>query len=388
MSQQQQRRGSITAAAAGFTAFVNIYALQSLLPSLAEAFQAEIRSVSMAVSATTLAVALSAPFAGWLVKRWTRGQLVKYSLAGLVIAGLNVAAAGSLESLIAWRFVQGLFLPILIAGVLSFMAYDFPREQLSRATSNYVTWTIVGGFSGRWVGGMVAGALGWRSALLVLALLNAASGLLLLASLSNPESRLRSDSDHRPLAALATLSRAELRCAYLTGFGSLFTLVGVFTYITFHLSRAPFGLGPEALGRTFCVYLVGITVTPMVGRVLGRWGAALTVRRATAAAIFGLMLTLVPQLGTVIFGLCFVCVAAFVTQAAVSSFIANLDPEVKASAAGLYLSFYYFGGSLGAIIPSWAWEWAGWPGCVVLLITVQVALRRICRGITTSPGEA
>lgn len=387
MSQQQQRRGSITAAAAGFTAFVNIYALQSLLPILAQVFQADSRQVSMAVSATALAVALSAPFAGWLIRRWNRAQVIKVSVAGLVIAGLNVAAASSLTSLIAWRFVQGLFLPILVAGVLSFMALDFPREQLGRATSNYVTWTIVGGFSGRWVGGLVAGAMGWRWALLVLALLNAAAGLLLLASLRNPESRLPSGPDPRPLAALVTLKRSDLRCAYLVGFGSLFTLVGLFTYVTFHLSRAPYNLGPEALGRTFCVYLVGITITPMVGRVLGRWGVALTVRRATAAAMLGLILTLLPHLGGVILGLSLACGAAFATQAAVSSFIARLEPEVKAGAAGLYLSFYYFGGSLGALIPSWAWEWAGWPGCVLLLVGVQAALRRVCRGIPATPGE-
>lgn len=375
------RRGSITAAAAGFTAFVNIYALQSLLPLLAEAFEASSRQASLAVSATTLAVALAAPAAGWLVGRTTRGTLVKLSVGGLVIAGLNVAAAPTLNVLIFWRFVQGLFLPLLVAGVLAFIAQDFPREQLSRATSNYVTWTIVGGFAGRWMGGFAAGSWGWRPALVFLALANAASGLILLASLSRPQERVESKTPPRLLDFLHSLADRRLRSAYLIGFSSLFTLVGLFTYITFRLAEGPFHLGPEGLGRVFCVYLLGIAVTPMVGRALGRIGVSTTVKTASTAAIIGLWLTMASNLVMVLAGLSLVCVAAFATQAAVSSFIANLAPKGKAVAAGLYLSCYYFGGCLGAVVPGFAWEQAGWLGCVLVLTTVQVALRHCSKAL-------
>ena len=85
----RSKKGSVTAAAAGFTAFVNVYALQSLLPVLTDAFEAGSSKVSLAVSATTLAVALASPFAGWLVGRLTRGALTKISVGGLVFCGLQ-----------------------------------------------------------------------------------------------------------------------------------------------------------------------------------------------------------------------------------------------------------------------------------------------------------
>ena len=367
---RHEKRGSVTAAAAGFAAFVNIYALQTLLPLLSEQFQASSRQVSLAVSATTLAVALASPLAGWLVGRLSRGTLTKLSVGGLVFCGLMVALATSLQALILWRFGQGLFLPLLIAGVLSFLAEDFEPGQLGRATSNYVTWTIVGGFSGRWLAGFVAAHWGLKPALIALALANAAAGTLLLLSLKDPNKSLAGRSSPSLACFLATLERPELRAGYLIGFGSLFTMVGLFTYVTFHLAER-FLLGPEALGRTFAVYLLGIAITPYVGTLLQSWGYSKTVRHTAKLAIAGLSLTLIPHLGAVLLGLALVCVAGFATQACVSSFMATLEPQTNPAACGLYLSAYYCGGWVGAALPGFAWEAGGWPACVLLLLAIQ-----------------
>jgi MFS transporter, YNFM family, putative membrane transport protein len=372
----RERRSSITAAAAGFTAFVNVYALQSLLPVLADAFQASSRAVSLAVSATTLAVALASPFAGWLVSRMTRGNIIKCSVGGLVFCGLQVALAQNLDTLLFWRFAQGLFLPILIAGVLSFIAQDFTPDKVGRATSNYVTWTIVGGFSGRWLGGFVCSVWGWREALLALSLANAGAGLVLIGNLSNPTARITSRTPPNIWDFLASFRQPELRAGYVIGFCSLFTMVGTFTYVTFHLAQAPFELGPSELGKIFFVYLLGITVTPMVGRLLPSWGVSCTVHRTSKLATLGLLLTLSSDLRLIILGLSLVCVAGFATQASVSTFIAHLPPRVKAVAAGLYLSAYYFGGCIGGALPGLLWEHFGWIGCVGLLVVAQVTVLR------------
>jgi len=44
--------------------------------------------------------------------------------------------------------------------------------------------------------------------------------------------------------------------------------------------------------------------------------------------------------------------------------------EAKASAAGLYTTFYYLGGTLGAALPAASWSAGGWPGCVMLIVAV------------------
>jgi hypothetical protein len=39
---------------------------------------------------------------------------------------------------------------------------------------------------------------------------------------------------------------------------------------------------------------------------------------------------------------------------------------------GLYLTSYYFGGSVGASLPAALWSFAGWPACVALVLAVQL----------------
>jgi predicted MFS family arabinose efflux permease len=374
------RRRAIATGAAGFTAFVNLYALQSILPLLAEVFNTDHQGVSLSVGATTLAVAVASPFAGWLVSRFTRRTLTSVAVVGLVVSGFNVAAAATLQTLIAWRFVQGLFLPLLIAGVMAFIAEDFPRCRVGRVMANYVAWTIVGGFAGRWVCGLVAAEVGWRSGLYFLACLNAVSGFVLWLAIPVRRVRLAPEPPHGLRETFETLTDPTLRTAYLTGFGSLMTLTGVFTYITFYLAGPRFALGPDSLGRMFCVYLLGVVVTPLIGRSLARVGHRRTVRMASRVSICGLLLTLVPHLGCVVAGLSLISVAAFASQSTASSYVAQTGGQQRTLASGIYLSFYYLGGCVGSMLPGFAWEGAGWFGCAAMFAVVQSAIFRLGKG--------
>ncbi len=53
----------------GFCVFLNVYATQSLLPLFSQIFHASKFDVSLTVSATTIAIALAAPFVGLLAGR-------------------------------------------------------------------------------------------------------------------------------------------------------------------------------------------------------------------------------------------------------------------------------------------------------------------------------
>ncbi|MCE5215779.1 hypothetical protein LLH03_02005, partial [bacterium] len=44
----------------------------------------------------------------------------------------------------------------------------------------------------------------------------------------------------------------------------------------------------------------------------------------------------------------------------------------KALAVGLYVTFYYVGGSVGATLPGCVWSLGGWPACVALFALVQI----------------
>jgi len=58
--------------------------------------------------------------------------------------------------------------------------------------------------------------------------------------------------------------------------------------------------------------------------------------------------------------------------------------HARSSAAGLYVTFYYLGGSAGATLTAWFWRWKGWPGCVALLGLISLLSWLLARTSTQS----
>jgi MFS family permease len=156
------------------------------------------------------------------------------------------------------------------------------------------------------------------------------------------------------------------------GFTILFSLVGVFTCVNFHLARPPFNLAPAALGGIFFVYLLGCVVTPLSGRFLDRHGFRCTVLISVSAALTGLALTLAPSLPVVILGLALFSSGIFVSQAAATVLTGRVAGRARSAAAGLYVTSYYIGGSLGATVGTWFWTKGGWPACAGLFAVTSL----------------
>ena len=53
-------------------------------------------------------------------------------------------------------------------------------------------------------------------------------------------------------------------------------------------------------------------------------------------------------------------------QAAATVQTGAIAGRARSSAAGLYVTFYYLGGSVGATLTDFFWRWKSWLGCVVL----------------------
>jgi predicted MFS family arabinose efflux permease len=83
-------------------------------------------------------------------------------------------------------------------------------------------------------------------------------------------------------------------------------------------------------------------------------------------------LKLVPTLWTVGVGLAICCTGVFAAQTAGSGFVGVAAERHRALAVGLYATFYYLGGSAGAVVPGYFWNWGGWPACVAFIASVQV----------------
>lgn len=363
---------------AGFTAFLSLYATQPMLPLFQGVFSASHFAVSLTVTATTAAVALAAPFVGRLADAWGKRRVIVAAAFALAAATLLASTAATLNQIIFWRFVQGLVTPGVFAVTVAYVHDRWHPSRAGTATAAYVSGTVIGGFTGRATAGVVAAAAGWRASFVVIGAMSLACAVALWSGLrgevdSSPRGAARSGRD----SLAAHLTSRGLAGAYAAGFCVLFTQIAMFTYVTFHLAGAPFGLSTAALGWLFAVYLAGAAITPFSGRFIDVHGHRAALVAAIAIGVTGSLLTLSGALAFVVVGLALVSSGVFIAQAAASSYVGASATRDRGLAVGLYVMFYYAGGSAGGALPSLFWTRGGWPACVALVVAVQVTTAAI-----------
>src|SRR5262249_2974466 len=157
---------------AGFAAFLDLYATQPLLPLLARTFHASAFQVGLTITVPTIAVAIAAPGVGRLADRFGLRRVILTSAIALTIATALAATATSLAQVIGWRFVQGIVTPGIFASTIAYIHEVWPASRAARGTAAYMSGTVIGGFIGRAVAGIVAADSTWHMSFVALAVLN------------------------------------------------------------------------------------------------------------------------------------------------------------------------------------------------------------------------
>ncbi len=235
---------------AGMCTFLNVYCTQPLLPMLRRTFGASELEVTLTVSATILATALTAPFIGMIAELRGRKKVIVPSLFLLTVPTALAATSSSLDALIFWRFAQGLFVPGVIAVMLAYVNEEWAGRGVGRAMSAYVTGTVIGGFLGRFLSGVIAEHWHWQNIFLVLAGINLIGAMVVRAWLPLAKNFVRAEHARRVLGhMLEHVRNPRLLANFGTGAAALFALVGCFTYANFYLSRAAFSFEFGATGQ-------------------------------------------------------------------------------------------------------------------------------------------
>ena len=370
-------------AALGALVFLNVYAPQSLLPLLAHDLKVTPVAAGSVVGATTLAIALISPLSGLLADALGRKRVIMTAFMLLVLPALLATRADTLAQLNLARFLQGLIIPLVMVTCTAYAAEEYRNLDVGRAITAYVTGTVLGGFGGRFLSGLLVehGNNDWRLAFWLLALTNLL-GALLAGTL------LRSARHFVPARDLKTVGRdfalhlhnRALLGTLLVGFVLLFTLVSAFTYVVLYLAAPPYRLGSAAMGGVFAVYLLGVLITPLASRIMGRYGVPRTFGVGVAFSLLGLGLTLLAPLPLIVLGLALASSGVFIGQAAALSAVQVSVERARSLAAGLYSMAYYAGGAAATVLGGLAYTHSGWPGAVLcsavaLLLALMVGLR-------------
>ncbi|MFI9812304.1 MFS transporter [Saccharothrix variisporea] len=324
----------------------------------------------------TLPMAAIAIPAGRWVDRIDVRLAFLLALAGIGVASAVTAFAPVFWVLLAGRVLQGVAAALVLAAYMPIVVAAVEPAARGRAIGYVITIMTVGGLAGAPLGGVMAGALGWRSVFLmklpvlvvalwlgirslrgdgrglvgpdrglwleVLLLGGAITALLLafedmvwlvavavvLAVLWGrlPSSRPVLGLVRRRVFALPLLT---LTLVTMSG-GLLFLLVPYFV-------TDVLGGSPEDVGVVLLVFVAGVGVLSAVaGSLADRYGAWLVALAGVVVTVVGLLLLLPPVTGLVDLSwrLAVMGVGQGLFNAAINALLMSLAPEGMAGAAG------------------------------------------------------
>jgi YNFM family putative membrane transporter len=365
-------------ATAGFCAFVNLYSPQALLPALAREFGTGAAEISAIMTASALAIALTAPFTGAIADVLGRKRVITAAMLAVVVPMAGAAFAADVPALIAWRFLQGLLLPPIFAVAVAYIGDEWPPAEVAGVAGIYIAGSSVGGFCGRFVPGLLSDLIGWRGAFLALAGLSLLGAIVVALLLPREKGFVRSEGlGASARQMLRHLKNPQLVATFGIGFGVLFNFIAVFTYVSFHLAAPPYNFSSTLLGAIFVTYLVGTVVSPMTGRMMARLGRRHFTLAVIAAWVFGALLMLAPPVAAIIVGLVFCAACGMLCQTIATGYVTTIAKEGRSSAVGLYVTSFYVGGSMGAFLPGLAWNSGGWPACSAMVVAMLAAMALI-----------
>jgi YNFM family putative membrane transporter len=365
-------------ATAGFCAFVNLYSPQALLPALAREFGTGAAEISAIMTASALAIALTAPFTGAIADVLGRKRVITAAMLAVVVPMAGAAFAADVPALIAWRFLQGLLLPPIFAVAVAYIGDEWPPAEVAGVAGIYIAGSSVGGFCGRFIPGLLSDLIGWRGAFLALAGLSLLGAIAVALLLPREKGFVRSEGlGASARQMLRHLKNPQLLATFGIGFGVLFNFIAVFTYVSFHLAAPPYNFSSTLLGAIFVTYLVGTVVSPMTGRMMARLGRRHFTLAVIAAWVFGALLMLAPPVAAIIVGLVFCAACGMLCQTIATGYVTTIAKEGRSSAVGLYVTSFYVGGSMGAFLPGLAWNSGGWPACIAMVVAMLAAMAMI-----------
>lgn len=348
-----------------------------MLPVLQTEFATDMVTASFSVSAVILGIALlNLPF-GFLADRLPIRPLILTGGLAVASGGLICAVTHQFWLLIGARFMQGCFIPALTTCLAAYLAKALPAERLNVVMGSYVSATVLGGLSSRFLGGFIHPPLHWRYAFVSAAAITLLAVWAALRGLPNIEPE--TDTPQQRLSYGSLLKRWELLRIYLCAAGSFAVFSSLFNYLPFRLAGSPFELSTEATTMPYLVYIMGIFMGPFAGRMSNRFGGGATLIGGALVFAVSLLVVSGDTIVAVIVGLVGICAGFFAVHAAAVGALNRKLTEGQGRANALYVLFYYVGGWCGISGIGLTYKHGGWDA--VIYTNLAVLLIPLTAGI-------
>ena len=338
--------------------FCSLYAAQPIQPL----FQTEFELSSFqAILFTTLMMAplgVAPLFYGFLLEAISARKMVRWALFILGVLELLFSFSGNYITLLVIRAVQGCMIPAILTSIMSYISYSSRDDRVQYAIAAYIGATIAGGFLGRFLSGLFTDLFGWRFFFFLLGILLIFCSVLLKGMVRDVKLKYARPS---PKDVLNILQQRSFSWLYATIFCLFFVFAAMMNFLPFELKVMRPDIGETSIGLLYLGYSMGIVVSLNCKRIISWFGGE--VNAITGGIVlfgFGGILFFVQNYSVMFLSMFVFCAGLFTAHSILSGYLSTLAKTNKAIANGLYICFYYTGGTLGSILPGALYDAWGW----------------------------
>ena len=316
------RRLNLAMVLAGLGAFGILYAAQPVLPQIGEEFAVSPSRASLAVSASTGALALFVLPAAALAGRFGRVRSMRVGLLLAVALTALAAVAPTFGTLVALRALSGAVLAGVVAVAMGHVGSEMHPSGLGSAMGLYVAGNSLGGVGGRLLTAAVADATSWRGGVGVLAAASLVVTVAFWILVPDPVAPYEPGSDApRAESLVDLLRRPGLLALVAIPFLLMGGFVAVYNYLGYRLLAEPFSLPLAVVGLVFLAYLAGSVSSAVAGRLADAVGRPRVIVASVLVMAGGLLLTLPDVLALVVLGLVVFTAGFFAAHATASGWM-------------------------------------------------------------------
>lgn len=338
--------------------FTTFYAPQPLLPLLAQQFQVSESAVALLVSVTMAPLSIAPIAYGFLLASVPARSMLIAAASALAITSLVLATGPGYDVFLIIRLIQGLILPAMMTGLMTYVAATAKADQVTTAMATYVAMTIAGGFLGRAFSGHVAEWLNWPT---MFGILGGGLGLSAISLCWLPGDAQTRFGRVSLNVLPGLLRRPGLLRAYLTIFCAFFVFASLLNYLPFRVSELAGTADPARISLMYTGYMMGIVVALLARRLVRILASE---RRVVLAGLVIYLLAtlcfLTPSILVLFVSMFVFCAGMFTVHSVLPGVVNQLAPDYRGVVNGLYLSAYYLGGTIGSFLPGLLLSLGGW----------------------------
>ncbi len=353
-----------------FFNYADRQAIFSVFPKLKEEFGFDKVQLGLIGAAFMWVYAFGAPFAGYIGDRVKRKNLILSGCLFWSCITVMTSWCGKLWHFVTVRALEGFGETFYFPASMSLLSdYHGPRTR-SRALSFHQSSVYVGTIAGSWLGGWLAEKHGWRIGFYVFGAAGILLALLLYRFLREP-ARGQSEeigeqadrSANTPSNLVGAIFRRPIVLVLMTVFlGANFVATIFLTWTpTFLVEKFHFKLGAAGLSGSVFIHLASAGSVPIAGmladRFAGRFAGGRMLVQALGLLFGSVFVFLIGITGDVttlllsmtLFGLC----KGFYDSNIFASLYDAIEPQARATAAGLMNTVGWGGGALGPLTVGW-----------------------------------